>query len=244
LEQLLSRHENLITVARPLFMRLHQLLSDQSSVFILTDAHARIIELYAASEILYRLSQREVRPGASLQEEICGTNAMALALRYREPVIIRGKQHFARLFEDWCCIAAPVVGSAREPVACLDLSMSHEARLGEVLPLVCMLAERLFPGESHDGATRHAPFLISPKPPKLSLGPTFTARERESLTLLCAGKSTKEIAQATALSPDTVKSHLKRIYAKLEVHTRVEAVRRCAAIARQCDIDCQLDQPI
>jgi DNA-binding NarL/FixJ family response regulator len=52
----------------------------------------------------------------------------------------------------------------------------------------------------------------------------LTAREREVLQLVSRGHRTTEIAAALAISPHTVSTHIKHIYAKLEVTTRGEAV--------------------
>lgn len=51
----------------------------------------------------------------------------------------------------------------------------------------------------------------------------FTPREREILGLLARRLSNKEIAQRTMLSENTVKFHLKNIFAKLTVKSRLEA---------------------
>ena len=45
------------------------------------------------------------------------------------------------------------------------------------------------------------------------------------MDLLCAGASTDDIARALVLSTETVRSHLKRIYRKLAVRSRADAVR-------------------
>lgn len=52
----------------------------------------------------------------------------------------------------------------------------------------------------------------------------LTAREEEILGLLARGYLTKEIADKLSLSFDTVRFHLKNIYAKLHVRSRTEAV--------------------
>ena len=52
----------------------------------------------------------------------------------------------------------------------------------------------------------------------------FTARERDVLELLSKGAMYKEIADQLGLSLDTVRTHLRRIYEKLHVHSRTEAV--------------------
>ena len=52
----------------------------------------------------------------------------------------------------------------------------------------------------------------------------LTDREWEVLDLLAGGATTDGIAHALVLSPETVRSHLKNLYRKLEVRTRKEAV--------------------
>lgn len=55
-----------------------------------------------------------------------------------------------------------------------------------------------------------------------SLG--ITEREYEVLKLLAAGRSNKEIAQALAVSPNTVKTHVARLFEKLKAVRRTEAI--------------------
>jgi RNA polymerase sigma factor (sigma-70 family) len=57
----------------------------------------------------------------------------------------------------------------------------------------------------------------------------LTARERQVLLLLGAGQSRSRIAERLAVSPNTVRTHVQRILAKLAVHSQLEA----AAIVRR-----------
>jgi len=52
----------------------------------------------------------------------------------------------------------------------------------------------------------------------------LTPREREVLALLAEGKSNPTIAEALYISQRTVTTHLSRLYAKLDVSTRAEAI--------------------
>ena len=54
----------------------------------------------------------------------------------------------------------------------------------------------------------------------------LTVREKEILTSLTQGMSYKMIAAAHAISIDTVRFHIKKIYEKLHVHSMTEAVSK------------------
>ncbi len=54
----------------------------------------------------------------------------------------------------------------------------------------------------------------------------LSEREQEVLELIAAGLSNQEIAQRLVVTVSTIKTHLNNIYAKLHVHTRLQAVTR------------------
>lgn len=74
-------------------------------------------------------------------------------------------------------------------------------------------------------ARRHAPapFEVNEKALE-ALG--ISEREYAVLEQLAAGQSNKEIARTLGISPNTVKTHVAHLYAKLEVSKRTEAVNR------------------
>ena len=75
----------------------------------------------------------------------------------------------------------------------------------------------------HGGETCIAPALVA----KLAAGissEALTGRELDVLTLLARGKSNKEIGVNLYISETTVKSHLRSIFAKLNVLSRTEAI--------------------
>lgn len=61
-----------------------------------------------------------------------------------------------------------------------------------------------------------------------SLG--LTRREYDVLEALVAGESNKAMARRLGLSPNTVKTHIARVYDKLEVSGRVQAIEKARAL--------------
>jgi DNA-binding NarL/FixJ family response regulator len=60
----------------------------------------------------------------------------------------------------------------------------------------------------------------------------LTRREREVLRLMAGGAGTETIARHLVISPQTARTHIQNILAKLEVHSRLEA----AALVNQAGI--------
>jgi len=64
----------------------------------------------------------------------------------------------------------------------------------------------------------------------LALGGGLTQREQEVLDILATGARTSDIAARLGISERTAKAHLSRIYQKLGVSSRAEAIARVAAL--------------
>jgi ATP/maltotriose-dependent transcriptional regulator MalT len=90
----------------------------------------------------------------------------------------------------------------------------------EVLPLLGSLLSRW---DARRANGRSAPLGGS-------VSDTLTARERDILTKISQGFPNKQIARALEISPETVKSHIKRIFLKLAVGTRAEAVSQAKSL--------------
>lgn len=63
-------------------------------------------------------------------------------------------------------------------------------------------------------------------PPGAEAGAALTLREGEVLRLMAQGLGNKEIAAALGISTHTAKYHVASVLAKLDAHTRTEAVTR------------------
>ena len=74
--------------------------------------------------------------------------------------------------------------------------------------------------------------VIAPRPrafdgnPQALVSLSISPRELTVLQELAAGRSNKEIAQKLNIAPDTVKTHVARLYDKLEAKRRTDAINR------------------
>ena len=108
----------------------------------------------------------------------------------------------------------------------LDYDRLARARPGEIyiaLIAVAFLALGVFLGMRMFAAPKPALFEGNPKA-VASLG--ISPRELVVLKELAAGRSNKQIARRLEVSPNTVKTHLARLYEKLGAERRTDAVNR------------------
>jgi DNA-binding NarL/FixJ family response regulator len=95
----------------------------------------------------------------------------------------------------------------------------HELHAGgsPISPGIARRVLARFRGVAANGAGAPAPTSAAPESP-------LTERETELLRLTAKGLSFETIGQLMGISPHTVVAHVKKIYRKLAVHSRGEAV--------------------
>jgi DNA-binding CsgD family transcriptional regulator len=103
------------------------------------------------------------------------------------------------------------------------LARVHAGDIYIFLIACAFLALGIYIGARVLGAPAPAFFDGNPKA-QATLG--ISARELTVLHELAAGRSTKEIAARLNLSPNTVKTHLARLFEKLEAKRRTDAINR------------------
>ena len=92
-----------------------------------------------------------------------------------------------------------------------------------ILIAVLFTALGIWVGNRLTAKKPEAPFAPNDKA-IASLG--ISPREIDVLELLADGQSNKEIARSLSVSPNTVKTHLAKLYEKLEVSRRTQAIAR------------------
>jgi LuxR family maltose regulon positive regulatory protein len=114
------------------------------------------------------------------------------------------------------------------------LRRRHEVTHSTMLPYLDRIraafpAEAQASTETESSRWSSAPVLDrrgGSSPPLPSLAEPLTKREAEILTLMATDLSPQEMAGELFVSTVTVRTHIRSIYAKLDVHSRFEAVQR------------------
>jgi LuxR family maltose regulon positive regulatory protein len=97
-----------------------------------------------------------------------------------------------------------------------DALATTDARLAPLRPYIATLLRHAIPPGSDEA-----------EPPTYR---PLSRRETAILEMIARGMSNKHIAQALGITPETVKSHAKSIFVKLDTRTRAQAVARAESI--------------
>jgi len=110
-----------------------------------------------------------------------------------------------------------------------DGYLLKKSSAGEILSQLRMIAQGGSPLTSGVARTVLGLLRENRKSPAISGAPTrldLTDREQEVLQQLVRGQSYKQIAQHLSISIETVRTYIRAIYRKLQVHSVAEAVAR------------------
>lgn len=132
------------------------------------------------------------------------------------------------MWRDWKRLAVygAVLGGGALALQWLDynrLARTHSTDFYILMIAVGFLALGVWVGSRLLAGPRPAPFDGNPKA-QAALG--ISAREMAVLNELAAGYSNKEIAARLHVSPNTVKTHVARLFEKLEAKRRTDAIAR------------------
>jgi LuxR family maltose regulon positive regulatory protein len=154
--------------------------------------------------------------------------------------------HFALRIETRLATARFRAKQAAEASACFRGIVTQSARAGiyytlidegaELGPLLTAFQKETERGGGTPELTSYVSKLVAfwtsryesepGQTPARALAEPLSARESNILKLIGEGRSNKEIARTLAITPETVKSHVKHIFIKLNVEKRAQAVSR------------------
>ena len=117
-----ERNQRLINIAVPFVKLLHEFVAESGFIILLTDEKGYILELAGHQNTLDEIRPYRIIPGACMGEKSIGTNAISIALDENIAIQLTGKEHYAEIFHNWSCSAAPVHDEKGNILGCLNIS--------------------------------------------------------------------------------------------------------------------------
>lgn len=110
----------------------------QGCLATVTDGDGRILASWAASALRRRAADCKLEPDFGWSESAGGTNGMGTALVQRQPVVIRGPEHWHQDMHEWTCLGVAVHDPvSAEPIAALNVSSLMEGCLAGLADQLC-----------------------------------------------------------------------------------------------------------
>jgi len=150
-----SRHERLRRICRPELEALVGDAQSTGSIALLCAPDGLILDALGSVDFADRAAQVALRAGVPWAETVSGTNAIGTALIERQPVEVRGAEHFFAPHSILSCAAAPILDGTGAVLGVLDLTGSADFAQTHALGLVRLAVDavehRLFESAQEGG---------------------------------------------------------------------------------------------
>ncbi|WP_257875699.1 AsnC family protein [Thermoanaerobacterium thermosaccharolyticum] len=187
--------------------------------FILCDKNGYIIKLICDDKFNNYFNTLHFVEGSSLRLEDCGTNAISMAMKYKNQIELCGKDHYCKLFKDWYCTAIPIIDYCYgEVVAYLDVSRINVPSIKDqsaILKNIAIYIEE----------------YLSYKSKNLSIvGSKLDDIDKLILSSLVRNGVRKLVTSEIGISDRTLRKHLNKLSNLFNVDNDLEIVRAAIKI--------------
>lgn len=122
LQKTLVKNRNMIMTALPYIEEIIKFTKGSDFFIFLTDSEGCILNALGDEKILSEAFSLKMIPGAYMNEENVGTNAMSYVIKTGDPVQLTGEDHYIDAYSRWTCSAAPIRDHKGELIGVLDLT--------------------------------------------------------------------------------------------------------------------------
>ena len=126
---------NLISVARPIMEDIYQYLEETDTAVVLINNACYVLEILGDPETLKRIAGFGFFTGSQISESQIGTNAFALSISERSPILLTGPEHFIQALHGITAASAPIFDLTGRPLGALGLVSRSNLRRGYLLSL-------------------------------------------------------------------------------------------------------------
>ncbi|MFT9847519.1 ATP-binding protein [Aneurinibacillus sp. REN35] len=107
LKQIKKQYEEILSTINFFTKKMLFFVNEQPLVFIVTDQHATVLDMYGDESIIHFVQNIGIRLGIQFSEEEMGTNSINLALEQKHPVKVLGTQHYHDHLSQAACYTIP-----------------------------------------------------------------------------------------------------------------------------------------
>ncbi|WP_411678767.1 sigma-54-dependent Fis family transcriptional regulator [Clostridium thailandense] len=147
LQKRFATSRDLILTAAPYMEQLINFVKGSNFFALLTDGDGCILNAIGDEKILSEAFSMKMIPGAFMNEENIGCNAMSMVIKTGAPIQVSGTQHFIKAYHKWTCSAAPIKDSNGQLIGALNLTgyieQVHPHTLGMVVAASNAIEEML-----------------------------------------------------------------------------------------------------
>ena len=122
LQKILVKNRNMIMTALPFIEELIKFTKGSDFFVFLTDNEGCILSALGDEKILSEAFTLMMIPGAYMNEESVGTNAMSYVIKTGNPVQLTGEDHYIDAYKRWTCSAAPIKDNQGNIIGVIDLT--------------------------------------------------------------------------------------------------------------------------
>jgi len=142
-----SQNRDMILTASTFMEHLIKIVKGKNFFVLLTDKEGCILNAIGDEKILSEAFELKMVPGAYMNEECIGTNAMSYVIKEGEPVQLSGEEHYIKSYHRWTCSGAPINDANGNLIGVLDLTgyteFVHPHTLGMVIAASNAIEEML-----------------------------------------------------------------------------------------------------
>lgn len=136
----LDANRELVLAAAPIMNKIYDFVKGSNFFSILTDKEGCILNVIGDEDILSEAFSFKMIPGAYMDEENIGTNAMGMALVEKTPLQLSGKDHYVNAYHRWTCSSSPIKDTTGNVIGVLDLTGYSESVHSHTLGMVVSAA--------------------------------------------------------------------------------------------------------
>jgi PAS domain S-box-containing protein len=147
LQNKLYEKRTMIMTATPYMEQLINFVKGCNFFALLTDEEGCILNAIGDEKILSEAFELKMVPGAYMNEESIGTNAMSIVVNTGKSIQLSGKDHYIKAYHRWTCSGAPIKDPHGNLIGVLDLTgymeEAHPHTLGMVIAAANAIEEML-----------------------------------------------------------------------------------------------------